>query len=221
MKSFLEARAFAYDILKSAFLQEPSNELIALFIECKIVENFPFAASHESLGEAVQKVAAYLDQPDVLSDDVCDDLHWDYTRLFIGPGKVPAPPWESVYRDRDQLHFTKETLQVREAYAKYNLLTRNLGREPDDHIGLELDFMHKLCGMAAEKAEAGDHAGAVAILEDQKAFLDAHLLQWAGDWAADVARNAQSGFYKGMAHLLAVYLEFDRKVIDALIGEGA
>ncbi|MBL4963856.1 molecular chaperone TorD family protein [Bacillus halotolerans] len=25
----------------------------------------------------------------------------DYTHLFIGPNSIPAPPWESVYLDRE------------------------------------------------------------------------------------------------------------------------
>ncbi|WP_083244565.1 molecular chaperone TorD family protein [Bacillus halotolerans] len=28
-------------------------------------------------------------------------LYKDYTHLFIGPNSIPAPPWESVYLDRE------------------------------------------------------------------------------------------------------------------------
>jgi putative dimethyl sulfoxide reductase chaperone len=213
---FLEARTFAYDILKCAFLQEPSREFIEFLIKREIVQAFPFADSHAGFSEALGRIVNYLKESEVLSVRNYDRLHWDYTRMFIGPAKLPAPPWESVYRDADHLHFSKETLDVRNAYRKYNLLPMDFGREPDDHIGLELDFMHKLCEKAKEKARASDETGLAEILKDQKAFLDEHLLRWVPDWARDVVNSAETDFYRGMALLLEAFIRLDREIIDEL-----
>ena len=81
-------------------------------------------------------------------------------------------------------------------------MPKDFGHEPDDHIGLELDFMHKLCEMTQEKAENADEAGLVEILKGQKVFLDEHLLRWVSDWTKDVVESAETDFYKGMAQLL-------------------
>ncbi len=217
IQPFLEARAFAYDILKCAFLQEPSTEFITYLIEGEIVQAFPFTDSCAALAEATDRILHYLKQPEVLCGKYYDHLHWDYTRMFIAPAKLPAPPWESVYRDADHLHFSKETLDVRNAYRKYNLLPMDFGREPDDHIGLELDFMHKLCEMAKEKARISDKTGLLEILKDQKAFLDEHLLRWVPDWTRDVVNSAETDFYRGMALLLDAFLKLDGKLIEGLI----
>jgi TorA maturation chaperone TorD len=214
---FLEARTFAYDILKCAFLQEPSSEFITYLIEGEIIQAFPFADSDAALAEATDRIVQYLKQPEVVCGKNYERLHWDYTRLFIGPVKPPAPPWESVYRDADHLHFSKETLDVRDAYRRYNLLPKDFGREPDDHIGLELDFMHKLCEKAKEKACIGDETGLVEILKDQKAFLDEHLLKWVPDWTRDVVDNAETDFYRGMALMLEAFLPLDHEIIDELL----
>lgn len=217
IEPFLEARTFAYDIVKCTFLQEPSKKFIKLLIEGEIVQAFPFADSNAAFGKAIDRIVKYLEQPDVLSRKNYESLRWDYTRMFIGPGKVPAPPWESIYRDVEHLHFSEETLEVRGAYRKYNLLPKDFGHEPDDHIGLELDFMHKLCEMGKEKAESGDEAGLSEILKDQKAFLDEHLLKWVPDWTNDVVKSAETDFYKGMAQLLDAYLKLDRGMIEELL----
>jgi TorA maturation chaperone TorD len=217
IESFLEARAFAYDILKCAFLQEPSKNFITLLIEGKLVQAFPFADSNAAIGKAIDSIILYLKHPDVLSRKNCESRHWDYTRMFVGPGKVPAPPWESIYRDVEHLHFSEETLEVRNAYRKYNLLPKDFGHEPDDHIGLELDFMHKLSEMSKEKAEISDETGLVEILKDQKVFLDEHLLKWVPDWTRDVVKSAETDFYKGMAQLLDAYLKLDREMIEELL----
>lgn len=214
---FLEARGFAYDILKCVFGQAPTRKFMKLLIEGDIVQAFPFADSNAVIRQAIDRIGKYLEQPDILSRKNCERLHWDYTRMFIGPGKVPAPPWESIYRDVEHLHFSEETLEVREAYRKYNLIPKDFGHEPDDHIGLELDFLHKLCEMAKEKAESADEEALAEILRDQQAFLDEHLLKWVSDWTRDVDSSAETDFYRGMAQLLEAYLHFDRETIGELL----
>ena len=214
---FLSARAFAYDLLKCAFLQEPSRKFLKLLIEEEMVQAFPFYDSDTDLRKAIDTILDDLKQSDVTSKKGAQNLHWDYTRMFIGPGEVQAPPWESIYRDVERLHFSKETLEVRDAYRKYNLLPKRFGHDPDDHIGLELDFMHKLCEMAKEKAEGADEKGLLEILKDQKTFLDDHLMKWVPAWSRDVVKSAETDFYKGAAQLLDAYLRLDTKMLEAVI----
>jgi len=209
----LVARAVAYDILKRAFLEEPAESFIRLLLETDVVHAFPFADGNAAIGQALHRIGEYLEQPDVLSKRSCEALRSDYTRMFVGPGRVPAPPWESLYTDVERLHFSEETLRVRAAYRKHNLSPRDLGHSPDDHIGLELDFMRQLC----ERAKQADEAGLAAILEDQRAFLDEHLLKWAPDWAGDVVKSAETDFYRGMAELLEAYLVLDREIVEQLL----
>jgi TorA maturation chaperone TorD len=216
-EALLVARAFAYDIVKCTFLQEPSTQFITLLIEGELVRAFPFADTSPALRQAVGIVGTYLEQPDVLSNRTLEELRWDYTRLFIGPGKVPAPPWESVYRDVEHRHFSKETLEVRDAYRKYDLVAKNFGREPDDHVGLELDFLHRLSEMAKQRAQEADQAGVIDILKAQKTFLEDHVLKWVPVWTRDVANSAKTDFYRGMAQLLDTYLDLDHEIIEELL----
>lgn len=42
-----------------------------------------------------------------------DALIWEYRRLLVGPGRKPAPPWGSVYTDRECVVFGASTLALR------------------------------------------------------------------------------------------------------------
>ncbi|MEW5983009.1 MAG: molecular chaperone TorD family protein [Acidobacteriota bacterium] len=230
VRLLLGEREGAYDVLKCVFLEEPSLTLLRLLAETDLVvfTSTPAPPKHRRPEAGADTGAAFcgalaavrqsLERPDVLSDEHRQRLRWDYTRMFIGPGRVPAPPWESLYRDVERLHFSTETLEVRAAYQKYGLLPAGFGREPDDHVGFELDFMRRLCALAGERAGGADMAGVLAILEDQRAFLDDHLLRWIPEWAADVVTHAETDFYRNMARLLSSFVVFDRRTIDAQIG---
>lgn len=217
IRYLLSARAFAYDLLKCIFLQEPSRKFLKLLIEGEMVQAFPFYDSDIDLGSAIDMILNYLKQPDVMSKKESQDLICDYTRMFIGPGEAQVSPWESIYTDVERVYFSKGTIEVRDAYRKYNLLPGRLGHEPDDHIGLELDFMHKLCEMAKEKTEGLDQKGFLEILEDQKTFLDDHLLKWVPAWSRDVVKNAEIDFYRGAVRLLNAYLRIDLKLLEEFI----
>ena len=42
-----------------------------------------------------------------------EELVWEYRRLFVGPGHLPAPPWGSVYTDHECVIFGEATLALR------------------------------------------------------------------------------------------------------------
>lgn len=213
---FLKTRIFAYDLLRRTFLEEPSPAYLEMVSQPGLIEDFPFSGESEKIFEGNRLVAAYLKKDDAAGQDAYDRLHWDYTRMFVGPYKLPAPPWESAYLNEQRLLFQKETLQVRYAYLKYGFRPRHFRQEADDHLGLELDFMFQLAKMALEKLKAGDLFGLSELVNDSRAFLEAHLLKWVPDLTRDVVENADTDFYKGMAKILHGYLELDLKALSEL-----
>lgn len=136
-----------------------------------------------------------------LSDPAFDDLRADYTRLFIGPGKVIAPPWESVYSNEERLTFQEQTLQVRAWYRRFGLEAERLHNEPDDHIGLELSFLAHLAQLALAALERQDRPAVDELLKAQRRFLSEHLLRWTPAWCDQVAQHARTDFFRGIALL--------------------
>ncbi|MEA1961393.1 MAG: molecular chaperone TorD family protein [Bacillota bacterium] len=215
----LEERVFTYDLLRRIFVEEPSRELIKALHNEDFLHNLPLNEESEELRRGVEDVSNYLKSFDVLSNAEFEKLHWDYTRMFIGPYELPAPPWESAYLDEDRMLFQETTLQVRRTYLKYRFLPRYYMQEADDHLGLELDFMYRLSHMAADSALSRDINTCKQILVDQKNFLEQHLLNWVPLFADNVNESANTAFYIGFAKILKHYLQLDYDVISEILEE--
>jgi len=236
IKPLLATRAEGYDLLRRTFITEPTLEFGELVAEYDFA-NFPFV--HES-GDIHKGIALICDwkanQASGGKDgaSLCEALKSDYVQLFIGPGKLPAPPWESVYRNEERLLFQEETLQVRRAYLKYRFLPVHYRHEADDHLGLELDFMFRLSALTWEKAgsleaipgktgvnaalDPGQVTAFCDLLLDQKHFLEQHLLQWVPALSQDIATAARTDFYRGMAYVLTGFLKLDLEALEELLG---
>lgn len=196
------ARSLAYRFLAGIYLQKPDPAWLAGLASEGMLEDFVLPVSNpaleQGLGLMASDCAALAADPHGCQARALDE---EYTRLFVGPGSLPAPPWESVYRTEERLLFDWPTLEVRQAYQQVGLAVSRPG-EPDDHIGLELLFMALLC----ERAAAGDEAAA----EAQRRFLQEHLLQWAPVFASDLARHARTDLYRGLAHATIGILAMDQ-----------
>jgi TorA maturation chaperone TorD len=129
------------------------------------------------------------------------DIARDYQRLFVGPGPLLAPPYESVHTTRDRLLFEAPTLEVRAAYRAFGQMAPALGREPDDHLGLELDFLAHLCGRALDAVDTHDELALDTTLAAQQEFLHRHLGRWGADCFRLVQQHARTSFYRGVALL--------------------
>lgn len=217
LKPLIEARVFAYDFLRRAFWTEPSRDYLQRLTQEGFIEAFPFQGEEENIAKGMELLQSYLQSHQVLEVEEYDSLHWDYTRLFIGPHKLPAPPWESAYLNKERLLFQKETLEVRKAYLKYAFLPVEYGHEADDHVGLELDFMYRLNELILLNLNENKTEELELMLMDQKSFLEEHLLQWIPSLSQAVIKNANTTFYQGMANLLEGYLTVDLRALNELL----
>lgn len=216
LRFLLEIRVFYYNFLKSLFLSEPTKELLKLILEENIIHNLPFKEEKELMNDGINDIEGFFSSEDILSDKDFQDLHWDYTRMFIGPGKLLAPPWESAYLNEERLLFQEQTMEVRMMYVKYSFISQNYKYEPDDHIGLELDFMSKLSEELLEYYEESNKVEFNKVLNDQEDFLNNHLLKWCDMFAKDIINNSDTGFYRGIAKVLNGYLNLDNEIISSI-----
>lgn len=133
------------------------------------------------------------------SGEDAETIRADHARLYGVGAKAVVAPYESVHADPDALVFDRATFSVREAYSRLGLRAPNLNREPDDHLGLEFDF---LChaGLAALD---GDEAAAKAADD----FYREHLSVWAPGVLARVVEAADTRFMAGVAWLSLGALE--------------
>jgi TorA maturation chaperone TorD len=109
-----------------------------------------------------------------------------FQRLFVGPYALPAPPWGSVYLDKESVVFGDSTLALRQWMRENGIEPHLTQAEPEDHIGL-------LLMMAAWLAE-----NSPALLNE---FLTLHMLPWAGRYLELLRQKAEHPFYTGVAAL--------------------
>ena len=198
----LTAEALVFGLLGRALYAYPDAEWVDLLADQTVFEEAPLGAGQPDVmaGLALLQTWAELNRGG-MTHEAMEALQSDYTHLFIGPGKVLAAPWESIYFNDERLVFQEQTLDVRSWYRRFGLEPEKLYSEPDDHIGLEMAFLAHLARRGLRALEEGDRETFDELLRSQHAFLSAHPLKWVGPWCAQVGEHATTGFYRGLALL--------------------
>ena len=122
----------------------------------------------------------------------------EYRALFFGPGKMPAPPWESVYLSPERLVMREPAYQVLQSYAQAGLGYDGMTETPPDHVARELGFLAALADPAVEVDQP--EAKAAAFMRD-------HVARWVPMFCRDVEHAVPGGFYAGLALLLRELVE--------------
>lgn len=187
----MEAVAFLGETLGPLFLYDPASDQAAPVYEALAALDCEEAAVEWPFTEPAQVVAALGQMSEALASGEDDDLVWEYRRLFAGPGQKAAPPWGSVYTDRECVVFGEATLALRQWMRDCGIARPGDGSEPEDHIGLMLRLM---AWLAQERPELLD------------AYLSEHLLTWVPHFLGVVSAEARHPFFQGLATLSAASL---------------
>lgn len=162
---------------------------------------------------AAELAAAY---PAEAAQDSCRsiylDLHMDHLALFSGPQPLAAP-WESVWREKDRLLFGHSTQEVRDCYREWGIAAERDGHEPEDHLGLELAFVLFLVQNLGSGAVSCRGESPQAVLA---AFMDGHIMVWAGECLKKASECASTVFYREMSALCCLLLGSVRRYIAGL-----
>lgn len=188
-------------------IDETSLETLRLFVD---EGNALEAEAFESLECCLKR---YASDPDKMLETMKDQ----YTRIFVGPGKLPLFHWESVYLKRDAILFQESTLEVRRSYLVEGFLPQGHPNVADDHVAIELDFIVALGDRMLECYNASDEKGARKALDAAMRFMDEHLLKWIGAYARSGAELRGAYFlYPEVIELLGYAMKADREMLDAI-----
>lgn len=148
-------------------------------------------------------------------DDV-ESLKVDYSKLFVGPYELLAPPYGSIYLEGRKL-MGDSTMEVQNWYAEEGLEITL--KEVPDHIAIELEFMCFLISRETEAISGSDPENAIHYLEKQKAFMEIHLGQWVSEFADRVKKRAETEFYRNLANVTDSFIQRDLKDMDELLSD--
>jgi TorA maturation chaperone TorD len=193
----LREELYLYNLLRQLFLKEPTRELIDNLAKIVIPDetdddiDYGLKLMIESCKNNMYRADAWL-----------EDLAIEYTRLFIGPQNPPAVPYASFYLSESHLLMTDETIYVRNRYLDAGMAVKDLYRIPDDHIGIELEFIYFLTQKIIEYFEQGKQQEASRLFEMRSNFLKEHMALWTPVFADKVIEHTTEDFYKGAAYIL-------------------
>ncbi len=212
----LIAHELAFGFLATVFHEPPSEDFIRWLVEDHLFEIWPLESQQPDVLAGLETLREFA--RDWHSDDL-PALKQDYQSLFVGPGRLLAVPWESVYRSKDHLIFDVETMQVRRAYQEFAMPTPWRNVEPDDHIGLEMRFVSYLCALGLRAVQQEDQTALDQVLAATRRFLDEHLLVWGPECLTLVEQHAQSRYYRGCAQLALGCLRHSAEVFGVRVKE--
>ena len=178
---------YRYDPRREFDVIGPSYDAIAQLDARAAASEWPFADPDTAF-------RALCLMQEGLEDDFDENaIAWEYRRLFVGPGHKAAPPWGSVYTDKDGVMFGGTWVALREWMSANGLaVEEGESREPEDHIGLMLELM---AWLADNRPELGED------------FLALHLLPWAGHFTEVLEEAAQHPFFEALAVLTRTSLD--------------
>lgn len=132
-------------------------------------------------------------------------LEVEYNRLFVGPGVVAAPPYESYFasaseRARGRLRGPEER-EVARVYRTRGFSVPEEGGELADHVAVELAFLSQLALSEAALWREGKWQDAEQLQEEAASFRSAHIGRWIASFAALVNESARLSFYPALACL--------------------
>jgi TorA maturation chaperone TorD len=189
-------------LLAKIIYTDPDETLLQPLLDEEVFTGVPLGNEEEETIKGLEYLSRWAqNQNGKITPETLLELKSDYIALFIGPGKMHAPVWESVYFSDEHLVFQERTLAVRYWYRRFGLESEHVNQEPDDHIALEFSFLARLSALALQAVEEQDAAGVDRYMSAQKHFFGEHLVQWGPTFAKLVIQHAKTDFYRGIGHL--------------------
>ena len=169
-------------------MQSPTGGPVAEAAEglcaADLESEWPFGTEDE-----LEEIAALLKEARRLPPE---DLDREFHRLFVGPRRLDAPPWGSVYLDSESVVFGDSCMELaRWMRANGIALHEGESREPTDQIGRMLVLLGWMC------------ENEPSLVDD---YLRLHLLTWAPRYFERLEAAADGPFYRAVAELSALTL---------------
>ena len=147
---------------------EPQTPHTRNAIRC--LRDFFAAADAKGLARAYAGLAAGQETPP--APENWDEAEFAFNRLFVGPGPLEAPPYASVYLEKEPRLHGRTTLLVKAVRDALGDRVAVNGPLPEDHVSLELDTALALGALVRE------HPGNHCLAALRHYFLADRMALW-------------------------------------------
>ncbi|MEI7816668.1 MAG: molecular chaperone TorD family protein [Desulfuromonadales bacterium] len=131
-----------------------------------------------------------------------EELAVEYSRLFVGPFGLKAPPYGSIYLDNERTVMGPSTMETIHFYEKEGLARDESFNELPDHIAVELEFMYFLIFREAEALQNGESGRAELYRQKQENFRSRFLDKWVPAFCGNMKEGTDNVFYLALADCL-------------------
>ncbi|MDR1088977.1 MAG: molecular chaperone TorD family protein [Coriobacteriales bacterium] len=147
-------------------------------------------------------------------DTALERVGVEYTRLFLGPGKPAAPPWETLYREGGTVLFGEPTRKMRQLFAEEGLRASADSHQFEDHLGFELLYLGVRSALFADSPPPPD------TVAQTLAFIREHPLGFIGELHAQAASAGVIGYYPALLELIWGFLILNVELLEEWQGDG-
>jgi len=187
--------------LKHIFLKEPTKEFLQEIGDINVV------TEENDIDNGLNLIAHAVRANKDRLDEYVEALAVEYARLFVGPKNPPAIPYASFYLSESKTVMTDITTGVRKRYLDAGMAVKDLYSTPDDHIGIELEFISYLTEKIIDLYENANRSEASKLFELRNNFINEHMVHWVPLFVVRLLDSTQEDFYKGAAIILREVLE--------------
>ncbi len=191
--------------LLSEFFSPPNEEMV---LKLKVLESRIKKACIPAVPYIAKMEKHFEDEGDI------DSLRVDFSRLFVGPFGMLAPPYGSVYMESGRKVMGDSTLDVVSRYREEGLDISGDFHDAPDHIAVELEFVHFLIFKSLEAASHSDMHASGHYMEKRRRFYAEHLGAWISDFQEHVEEKAETNFYKNLARATRTLIQEDLEEIS-------
>ena len=135
-----------------------------------------------------------------------EELAVEYSRLFVGPFGLKAPPYGSIYLDNERTVMGPSTMETIQFYEEEGLARDEGFNELPDHIAVELEFMYFLVFREAEALQKGESGRAEVYRQKQEDFRSRFLDKWVPALCGNMQEGTDNGFYLALADCLCTFI---------------
>ncbi len=212
-KKLMVNRRNLYHLFSRLFQSEVDEEFL------KVLEKvqFPVNRKENALTEFQDALLRLNEYFEYDAGESIEDLAADYAKTFLSAGNAAgkaAFPYESVYTSPKRIMMQDAWNQMCDLFEIKGVAKDDMCQDLlEDHIAMQLDFMAFLCDETSELTET------LAGLEEQREFLNTHLLNWVPEFCLDIKEHADTEFYRMVGQLTTGFLQLDSFILDSMIAE--
>jgi len=145
-----------------------------------------------------------------------EKLKVEFARLFIGPYRLAAPPYGSIYLDEERKIMGDSTIDVRKRYLDSGLAISENFKDAPDHIAAELEFMYFLVSNEINAISSEQLDESSEFLYRQKSFLIDHLGAWIVNFSSNTEISTDCDFYRNLARTTRIFIAEDLNYLSSL-----